>query len=501
MEPLLLYFRESSLELWSVDSNGRLKPVLFQSSNKIPLNFLVSGEQILMDSYAKEAYYKNEVGAFGDFWTNTGAKKKEYQRFGIQHSFDTLLPYALKESIFPAVLRSTYPSLNFADFLQSNLLFVLYDSFIDVELREVINNGFFETIGFSPGSISIVDFWEIFNTNVRVNSESIVAVNASLGNIYLHVVGRTHPYHLSKKIIEGKGRDPRLDTVLDFIAEAAVTEGSQMSVTLLKKELTNDGEIILSMLGNNRIRHSISNRNIDVNPLELNFHKSVIEGRLNNNQVLNLVRNEFDLFRRANSAESIPIYLLGEIINQQSFKEFFRSTYSGVVVQQANFEEALILNAFKNKSFVDSGNRSTGFSQAPSGSIPPLAPAPTGAKPPVLAPMPTPPVRQVPPSAPQVKAPPAPAPVPKAAPLPPPVVKAPPAPTPPPKAAPLPPPPVKKPVAAPPAPSAPPKPAPMPPPVAKPAAAPPPLPVKKAGPPPPPPKKTPPPPPPPPRIK
>jgi hypothetical protein len=175
-----------------------------------------------MDSYAKEAYYKNEVGAFGDFWTNTGAKKKEYQRFGIQHSFDTLLPYALKESIFPAVLRSIYPSLNFADFLQSNLLFVLYDSFIDVELREVINNGFFETIGFSPGSISIVDFWEIFNTNVHVNSESIVAVNASLGNIYLHVVGRTHPYHLSKKIIEGKGRDPRLDTVLDFIAESNV---------------------------------------------------------------------------------------------------------------------------------------------------------------------------------------------------------------------------------------------------------------------------------------
>ena len=470
MEPLLLYFRESSLEMWSLDSNGRLKPVLFQSSNKIPLNFLVSGEQILMDSYAKEAYYKNEVGAFGDFWTNTGAKKKEYQRFGIQHSFDTLLPYALKESIFPAVLRSTYPSLNFADFLQSNLLFVLYDSFIDVELREVINNGFFETIGFSPGSISIVDFWEIFNTNVHVNSESIVAVNASLGNIYLHVVGRSHPYHLSKKIIEGKGRDPRLDTVLDFIAEAAVTEGSQMSVSLLKKELTNDGEIILSMLGNNRIRYSISNRNIDVNPLELNFHKSVIEGRLNNNQVLNLVRNEFDLFRRANSAEGIPIYLLGEIINQESFKEFFRSTYSGVVVQQANFEETLILNAFKNKSSVVSGNKSTVFSEAPVVPTPPL-PTPTiGAKPPILAP----PIRQVPPTAPQVKAPPTP--------------------TPPPKAAPVPPPPVKKPVVAPPAPSAPPKQAPMPPPIAKPAAAPPPPPVKKAGPPPPPQKKTPPPP-------
>jgi hypothetical protein len=70
MNPLLIYFREECIELWSLDTNGRLLPVMYNSSNQLPLYFLLSGEEILMNKYAKDAYLNNEANSFGDFCKN-----------------------------------------------------------------------------------------------------------------------------------------------------------------------------------------------------------------------------------------------------------------------------------------------------------------------------------------------------------------------------------------------------------------------------------------------
>jgi hypothetical protein len=352
MEPLLLYFKEEFIEFWSFDQNGRLVPILYNSSNKLPLYFLLSGDQIIMDTYAKSAYLQSINGSFGNFWGNVGSSTLKYERFGLRHDFDTLLPYSLKETILPAIIKSHFHNINFSEFLKNKNTFILYDSFVDEEQREIINKYFFEIIGYAPNSITFLNYWEIFrNTQISHQSltleESFLFINASLGNIILHLIGKNQSNHVIKKVIEGKGRDPRVDTILDFIAEIAIAKGSQLKSFEIKKELINDGPIVLDLLKEGLVIYTIKNENIGVNPLNIKFHRNQIEGRLNNKQSLNLVQNEFDVFRRANNADQLSIFLIGNVINQPVFVEFFKNTYSKVFPETEKFENVFLEEVLK----------------------------------------------------------------------------------------------------------------------------------------------------------
>jgi ribosomal protein L7/L12 len=479
MESLLLYFREEFLELWSMDANGRLVPVHYQNNYKIPLYFLINGEQVQMDEYARDAFNRNVTGSYGDFWKNIDNRGVTYTRFGSNHSFSTLIHYALKESVLPTVLKSYFHNSNFSEFLQSKNTFVLYDSFIDEDHREIINKGFFEIIGFLPDSVTVMDFWNLFRSARKIQDDSFLFLNASLGNIYMHLIGRNHPHQLSKKIIEGKGRDPRIDTILDYIAEIAIQRGSPLKPSEIKREIANEGAAVLGLLGNGLVIHSIKNDNIGINPLRLNFHRSEIDGRLDNKQSLNLVQNELDNFRRSNNAETIPIHLFGSVINQQVFVDFFVSTYSRVNSQGDDVVEAVLTECLSQTKRASSAVTppTLGPPPSPVGARPaaPATPKPGAPPAPVAPPKPSaPPVAVAKPATPQAPVPP---PAPKmVVPAPPPAPKAPTPPPPPPAAKTPPPPPKAK--------------TPPPPPAAAKPAMPPPPPKSKTPPPPPPKAKT-----------
>ena len=347
MNQLLLYFTEEYLELWSVDRNGRLVPVNYQSGNKIPLHFFVNGDKISMDDNARESYKKKVEGSFGHFWKNTGSSTLTYKRFGAVHRFDSILHYALKETVLPSVLKSHFQNKNLSEFIREKRTFVLYDPFVDEVQREIINKGFFEVGGFAPDAVTILDFWDLHRTAANIEHDAYLFLHAALGNIYIHHIGKNLPFHISKKVIEGKGRDPRVDAILDYIAEIAVAKGSPSSRLEIKNEVAEEGPIVLNMLDKGLIIHTIKNENIGINPLKLNFHRSEIESKLNNRQSLNIVQNEFDNYRRKNNAEDLPIYLYGEVINQPDFVEFFNSTYSRVTTESPNLTKDLLLQGFK----------------------------------------------------------------------------------------------------------------------------------------------------------
>ena len=330
MEPLLIYIREDYVELFSIDNNGIVLPVNFQSSNKVPLYFILNGDQIEMDDNAKQQYLNCNNNSFGDFWKNIGNKSLTYNRFQKCFTFDTLLPYAMKESILPEVIKSHFHSSNFSEFIQQKRTFLLFDSFVEEDQREIITQGFLEIIGFAPNHLTILDFWELFRSFQKTSEEAILFVNASLGNIYIHLIASKYPYHVSKKVIVGKGRDPRVDTILDFVIEKAIARGSGIAASDLKNIIASEANIILSKLPNGFVQYTIRNNKLDVNPLRLDFNAQELESRLSNKQSINLIQNEFEEFRRNNNAIRLSIYLNGCVINQEVFLEFFRSTYNKV---------------------------------------------------------------------------------------------------------------------------------------------------------------------------
>jgi hypothetical protein len=352
MNSLLLFFKEDVLEMWSLDPNSRLLPVNYNSSNKIPLNFLLSGDQILMDSFAKKSYNENVVNSFGDFWQNNASNILEYERFGSKYKFDTLLPYTLKESILPSVVKSHFHCGNLSDFLTQFNTLVAFDSFIEQEQQEKVQKNFLEIVGFNPRSLILIDFWEkrkevLVHKNIITKDDSLVFVNGSVGNIYFHLIGKDTPSHVSKKVLTGKGHDPRIDTILDFLSEIARAKNSIVPQADIKKEILSDAEFILNKLSDGYVMHTIKNDKIGINPLKIGFHRSEIDGRLNNKQSLNFIQNEFDSFRRMNNAENLVIVLSGNVINQPVFIDFFTSTYPRVHSESVSSETEFILRCLE----------------------------------------------------------------------------------------------------------------------------------------------------------
>lgn len=330
MNPLLLFIKEEYIEFLSIDSNGRVLPVNFQSSNRVPLYFLINGDQIQMDEHAKSEFINNTRNSYGEFWKNTGTQSLSYNRFQKSYFFDTLLPYAIKETILPDIIKSHFHTSNFSDFIQQKSTFLLFDSFVEEVQKEIIVKGFLEIIGFAPNNLIILDYWELFKTYEYPKENAVLFINASLGNIYIHLVGDKHPFHVSKKIIIGKGRDPRLDTILDFIAEKTIARGSGLEHNELKNILSSEALSILEKLPNGFVQHTIRNNKLDVNPIKLDFNTVELDVRLNNKQSINYIQNDFDEFRRNNNASQLPIYLSGSLITQPVFLDFFKSTYNMV---------------------------------------------------------------------------------------------------------------------------------------------------------------------------
>jgi hypothetical protein len=158
MNQLLIYFKKDCLELWSLDNNGRVLPVMFNSSNQLPLYFLLCGDEIVMNNYAKEQYLNGAALSFGDFWKNINNDSISYKRLSTLNSFATLLPYVLKESILPSIAQSHF-NTTLSSFINAPKTLVSFDSFVEDNHKEIILKLFIEVIGFDSNSIITLDFF------------------------------------------------------------------------------------------------------------------------------------------------------------------------------------------------------------------------------------------------------------------------------------------------------------------------------------------------------
>jgi hypothetical protein len=392
MNPLLIFFREDSLQLWTKDLNNRISPVTYQSNSEIPLYFLLNGDEVLMDAYARDQFLRESPGSFGSFWKNLDNKNLAYTRYGRTESFSTLLFYSLKEQVLPSVLRSSFNCFNLNDFFQNSKIYILFDSFIPQKHQELVINGLTDIVHFPQGSIVPLNYWQSFRAIDQIPDEPFYFISTAFGDLYINLVDKKHPYLIDQRLIEGRGTDPRIDTMLDFIVDKAVARGSAMRPADLKKNLVDEASALLQMLGSTFITYTIQNSSIDVSPLRLSFHPSEIEGRLQNRQALNLIEHEFAVFRKKNFVENLPIFLIGSLLNQSSFLEFFKSNYSRVTGQANDYALQLIESAFKL------GNPSGSENPPPSPGPPP--PGPRLGPPPPPPPPPPPGPRQGPPSPP-----------------------------------------------------------------------------------------------------
>ena len=349
--PLLIYFKEHEIEFWSIDQNKRLIPIICGSTNKVPLYFFVNGDQIDMGQNAKMQFELNADNSYGNYWVNLLNPQLKYNRFNTSHPFSSLLAYSIKETILPAIIRFNYSNLSQESFLNKWKTIIVYDSFIDEQHRNIINKELLEIIGFNPSSLVSFDYWEIYRSfyekNRKLNTnESFISINSALGDLNINLIAQNPTLTINKKTLNGRGNDPRVDTILEYVAELAIRKGSLVSIDEIKKRLINEGPAILELLKEGWVDYKIKNRNIGIYPLKLEFHRSAIDNRLNNRASLNYIQGELDNFRNNNHANGFKLFLNGEIINQDVFINFFSTTYSNVETECINYREKFLYFIF-----------------------------------------------------------------------------------------------------------------------------------------------------------
>jgi hypothetical protein len=237
--PLLIYFKENEVEFWSIDQNKRLIPINCGSDNKAPLYFFVNGDQIAMDHNAKMQFELNADNSYGNYWANLLNPQLKYNRFNTSHQFSTLLAYSIKETILPSIIRFNYSNLTQESFLNKCKTVIVYDSFIDEQHRNIINKELLEIIGFNPSSLVSFDYWELYRSyyerNGKLNSnESFISINSALGDLNINLIAQNPTLTINKKTLNGRGNDPRVDTILDYVAELAIRKGSLISIDEIK---------------------------------------------------------------------------------------------------------------------------------------------------------------------------------------------------------------------------------------------------------------------------
>ena len=350
-QPLLIYYKENEVEFWSIDQNKRLIPINCGINNKAPLYFLVNGDQIAMDQNAKMQFDSNTDNSFGNYWANLLNPQLKYNRFNTSHQFSSLLAYSIKENVLPSIIRYNYSNITQESFLNTCKTIIIYDSFIDEQHRNIVNKELIEVIGFNPNSLVTFDYWEVYRAyyekNGKLNSkESFISINSALGDLNINLVAQNPTLTINKKTLIGRGNDPRMDTVLEYVAELAKRKGSLKTIDEIKKSIINEGPIILELLKDGWVSYKIKNHDIGIYPLNLDFHRDAIAIRLNNRASLNFIQSELENFRNNNQANGFKIFLNGGIINQDVFINFFKTTYSNVDTESIDFD----LN-FKNFIF------------------------------------------------------------------------------------------------------------------------------------------------------
>jgi hypothetical protein len=349
LNELLIFFREEGIEFWSKDSNDRLVEVKIGDSNYLPLYFFLDHDDLSIGKYAKEQFENKTSGAYGNYWNSALVEGYKIERFNNRYLFRDFLFFSFKENVFKEIVRKYYDKQTLDGFLKCGKILLLFDSFLNEEIRSMVTKGFLEIIGISANRISNIEYWNVFSElqiekGNLIKEEGYIEISEAFLDLFFNLISKSPPTLLNKKVLPGRGNDPLLDSVLEYIAEKAITRGSLLTMDEIKKELSKDGQIILGKLKDGFVEHKI--RLSDISAFSLNFHSDAILSRLNNKSSLNYIQNEFDDFRNQNRNGKIKIFLNGKTINSPSFKDFFTSTYSNVVVQSENFEQDLILKAF-----------------------------------------------------------------------------------------------------------------------------------------------------------
>lgn len=342
MNKILIFFRHDHFEIWSIDANNRLIPLLFLDSNIVPLYFLISGTDISIGNFAKEQYNKGIGESLGCFWSEIAFSEQKIIRGSKSIQRKELLEIALLEIVFPELIRNYFENITLESFINSKSIIIIFEPFCNIESSKII----FESIKkkfFYSSNLFLVDYWnllfEFYSDRKLINdpNQNLVVLGSYNSDLYLYLIENKEQKDIN--ILVGKGVDPRLNAVSDFCIDKIKLRGSLLDHKEIRSYITNDVFKILNSLNKGFVEHVFDHPRLGVGRFILSLHKSVLESRIENPTDLLFIESEVMSFRDRNNCNNY-IVLLTSAINLPVFYNRFEGI--GTVKEPENFNNDIL---------------------------------------------------------------------------------------------------------------------------------------------------------------
>ena len=337
-----------------LDAKGQPVPFLYEGTNVLPLYFHLENDLLAVGAFAKESFRSGTKNTFGDFYNNLLRADMEFTRFHKKEPFRKLLFLFLKENVLPRFVKQQgNAGQTLEAFLSSRPIRLLFDYCLTEPQIEVLLQTFVEVLGVTSQYLIKSTYWELLKRVLEGDKSGaaanpFIAVFAAHNDLHFCLLSPADNSVLVREIVAGRGAHPQQDLVSEIIAERAIEKsGSMLSLVEAKGEVLPRAGYFLSQMPTGIIEGKV--RLSDVGEVHVQFLSSLLQARLDNRASLNLIQSAFDTFRSRNHAAEVPVFLIGEVLNSESYQQFFSTTYNKVHPEPAGQKKELLIECFKVK--------------------------------------------------------------------------------------------------------------------------------------------------------
>ena len=219
MTSLLLYFKQDSVEFWSLDQSSRLIDLNVDShSNILPLYLYAFDAEVEFGSFAKKKNEEGDSNAFGDYWRSVATKNDSINYYG--NSVE-------KKKLLSLFLRKIFEKLS--DKLNFERIVLVFEPFISIDIKK--EQMLYIAQSIKDIEIISIPFYYLFAEFNNISNpgvfKELIDFRSNYGDLYLNHV--QNGSLKNSEVLAGLGIDPRLKSILNYLVKEIKDEGSYLS--------------------------------------------------------------------------------------------------------------------------------------------------------------------------------------------------------------------------------------------------------------------------------
>lgn len=344
---VLVKVSKQTLSFWYQIEGGDFATLSQKEGNVIPLCFYVNGNEFNVGSFAKERCLVNDPNAYTDYFENAKNPSNHFSLVGDNKPYKLLLYFGIENYLSHFIKTVLYKSESIEAYRESFCLRFWFDDDLENQERLLVLTLFKEAGYENVGFITIDDHLkkQIAGTSTKDNGR--IYLSAINNDLYVQLFSTKHDF-LGKFKLPELGSDPRAKILAKLILEDIKEANPHLFINeeLEIPYIINHCTGLLSSLTpliRNQIELSSGVR------VDYKVRLGHLEERLAYNRGIEdkvIPQLELILDQNGLGVSSIDLFLLGDQINTNYFKEKLTKKFPSVIGVPNSIEAKILKSIF-----------------------------------------------------------------------------------------------------------------------------------------------------------